>query len=210
MVGHGEPFGGDDPFPADMDPPELLLEATVRVLSAEGIQGLTLRKVAEKAEKNRGLVHYYFESKSHLLASLLDHILEGTRELMDLDSADDPTEQLWRALTFHAYGPGGEDSAGRHYYEALLQLQALAANDEEIRRRLTRNHRYLVEVVSDIIRKGIANGSFRQTDPEALAMFLLSAIDGARTVDLATDIDSARKLTLERLDEYLKQTLYVD
>lgn len=205
MVEDGQSSAGDDPFPEEMDPPELLLEATVRVLADEGLQGLTLRKVAERSGKNRGLVHYYFESKADLLASLLDHILAGTRGLIGIDNVDDPVEKLWTALRFHAYGPGGIDSAGRHYYLAILQLQALAAHDPTVRQQLTRNHRFVVELVAEILEEGIEHGRLPAVDPESTALFLVAAIEGARTVDLATDGDSARETMMGMLERWMAE-----
>jgi AcrR family transcriptional regulator len=197
----------DDPFPDNMEPPALLMEATVRVLAEEGVDGLTLRKVAEKAGKNRGLVHYYFDSKADLLASLLDHILTGTQKLIGIDESEPPIENLWVALRFHAYGPGGLDQAGRHYYLAILQLQALAAHNEDIRQQFTRNHRYMVDVVATLIQEGIADGTFHQVDPKETASFLLASIDGARNIDLALNRDTTRDTTLRALEEYISEIL---
>ena len=209
MIEDGDSTPNEDPFPDNMEPPELLMEATVRVLAEEGVQGLTLRKVAEKSGKNRGLVHYYFESKADLLASLFDHILDGTTELIGISEEDEPIEKLWTVLKFHAYGPGGLDEAGRHYYLAILQLQALAANDPAIRDRLTRNHQYVVDLVASILKEGIEEGVFRSVDPELTAMFFVTTIDGARNVDLSTDINSARETALACLGQWMSELVDV-
>jgi AcrR family transcriptional regulator len=52
------------------------MEATYYTRCENGCTGLSLRKVAEEAEKSRGLVHYHYDSKSDLLASLLDYLVE--------------------------------------------------------------------------------------------------------------------------------------
>lgn len=207
MADGGVSLPDEDPFPEDMEPPELLMEATVRVLAEEGYRGLTLRKVAEKSGKNRGLVHYYFESKSDLLRSLLDHIFDGTKRLIGIDEEDDPIDQLWTAVRFHAYGPGGVDEAGRHYYMAMLQLQALAAHDADIRRRFTRNRQYVTDLMVSIIEEGIEEGVFHPVDPGRTAVFLIATIDGARNADLALNVDSTRKITLSTLERFVTETL---
>ena len=207
MTDGGDSFPDEDPFPDDMEPPELIMEATVRVLAEEGYRGLTLRKVAEKAGKNRGLVHYYFDSKADLLRSLLDHILDGTRRLIGIDDEDDPVDQLWTALRFHAFGPGGVDEAGRHYYVAIFQLQALAVHDAEIRRRFSRNRRYTVELTASLVQEAINDGTFRPVDPEQTAVFLLAAIDGARNVDIALDEDTTREDVLATVDRFVAEML---
>lgn len=197
----------DDEFWEQFDTHELIMEATVWVLAEDGYRGLTLRKVAERAGKNRGLVHYYFDSKEDLLQSLLDHIFDGTKRLMGIDEADDPHEKLWTVLEFHAYGPGGVDEHGRHYYLAINQLQALAAHDSVLRERFTRTYTYLVELTAGIIQEGIEDGTYRPIDPEETAVFLLAAIDGARTQDLTLNVDTARETILETIARFESEIL---
>ncbi|WP_247002047.1 TetR/AcrR family transcriptional regulator [Halosolutus gelatinilyticus] len=202
------PDPGDE-FWDQFDTHEMIMEATVWVLAEEGYQGLTLRKVAERAGKNRGLVHYYFDSKDDLLRSLLDHVLEGTKRLMGIDDEDAPSEKLWTVLEFQAYGPGGVAEHGRHYHIAIHQLQALAVHDPKLRKRFTRNHTYLVDLTAEIIAEGIEDGTFRSIDPEKAAVFLLAAIDGARNQDLSLDTDSARDTTLETIAWFESELLGV-
>ena len=52
------------------------VEATCHTRCENECAGLSLRKVAEEAEKSRGLVHCHYDSKSDLLASLLDYLVE--------------------------------------------------------------------------------------------------------------------------------------
>ena len=197
----------DQPFPEEMDTQELLMEAAVRVLEEEGMSGLTLRNVAAKADKNRGLLHYYFESKHDLLVSLLDHILEGTERLIGIDETDKPTAQLSTALRFHAYGPGGLDEAGRHYYSAILQLQALAVNDPAIRERFARNHQFVVDLIAEIIEDGISEGDFREVNAHELAIYFATLTDGARHYDLATGGTEARQIALDQVDRIVDEQL---
>lgn len=199
-----------DPFWDDFSTHEMIMEATVWVLAEEGYRGLTLRKVAERAGKNRGLVHYYFDSKDDLLRSLLDHVFQGTKRLLAIDEDADPAEKLETALRFFAYGPGGIDEHGRHYYQAILQLQALSAHDEALRRRFTRNYRQTVDTTRAIVGEGVREGTFREVDPEAAAVSLVAAVDGARSADLTLDVETARETTLETIDRLVSEVLTVD
>ena len=201
------PDPGDEEFWDQFDTHEMIMEATVWVLSEEGFRGLTLRKVAERADKNRGLVHYYFDSKDDLLRSLLDHVFDGTKRLMGIDEADEPIDKLWTALRFFAYGPGGIDEHGRHYQKAIFQLQALAAHDPELRRRFTRNYRYNVDLIASIIEEGLEAGAFRPVDPETTAVFLVATVDGARNTELSLDVDTTRETALDVVERYISETL---
>jgi AcrR family transcriptional regulator len=196
-----------DPFWDEFETEEMIMEATVWVLAEEGYPGLTLRKVAERAGKNRGLVHYYFESKDDLLRSLLDHIHEGMQRLIGISEEDSPLEQLWTALNFFAYGPEGFDEHGWHYYLAISQLQALAAYDSELRKQFTRNHQYRIDLLAGIIKEGIRDETFHPADPEATAIFLIAAIEGAQNADLSLDVETARNTTLEIIDQFLQKNI---
>lgn len=179
------------------------MEATVWVLAEEASSGLTLRKVAERAGKNRGLIHYYFESKDDLLRSLLDHIFASYDRLMDVDEEAPPTDRLWTVLRFFAYGPGGVDEPDRHYHVAIFQLQLPAAHDPELRERFARNVRYTVGLTAS----NLEDGTFRAVDPAATAVFLVAAIGGARNAGLSLDADFVREPVMESIDRYVAEVL---
>lgn len=189
----------DDPYWDDVPTDKVLLEATVWVLAEQGHQGLTIRRVADRAGLNRGLIHYYFDSKHDLLLSLLDHILEGMETFLQLDNETPPVEQLWSVLEFLAFGPDGIEDKGRHYNEAIIQLHVLAPYDPEIRQRLTRNYQFTIDLLRSIVERGIDEGVFQPVDSEQLAVFLISTINGARHADLTLDIDTRRETVLQHL-----------
>lgn len=49
-----------------------ILEATLRVVSAAGVDGLTHRAIAQEAQLSPGLTTYYFESLEDILSSAID------------------------------------------------------------------------------------------------------------------------------------------
>ena len=112
-----------------------------------------------------------------------------------------------QVLRFVAYGPGGIDENGRHYYAAILQLQALVPHDSEIRQRFTRTDEYTMSVVEAILEDGIKHGAFRAVDPETTATALMAAIEGERNVDITLDIETAREATLSQIEQFVSNAL---
>lgn len=55
-----------------------ILEATIQVATAGGLEDLTVRRVAAVAGLSHGLVHFHFRTKQDLLSALLDHVLQAT------------------------------------------------------------------------------------------------------------------------------------
>jgi AcrR family transcriptional regulator len=110
---------------------EALLDAAERLLVEVGHSGITTRRVAEEAGVNHGLVHYYFGSVENLLVRALERFTERLIDRQrELYSADLPFIEKWRtAMRFLV----SEDVA---YEKAWLELQALAWNNEALRKRL--------------------------------------------------------------------------
>ena len=113
---------------------QALLDAAERLLLEVGAAGITTRRVAEAAEANHGLVHYYFGSVEQLLVRVLerftDRLIERQRQLY---AADMPFVEKWRtAMTYL--------EQDRPYQKIWFELQALAWNRPELRERLAHVH----------------------------------------------------------------------
>ena len=80
-----------------------LVQTSLEIATAEGIGAVTVRRVAEHAGVALGVVHYCFDDKDELLASLAERIVNdlinaGAEQLVDVAASDLPTA-LRRALT---------------------------------------------------------------------------------------------------------------
>lgn len=74
-----------------------ILAAATEVATTEGLEGLTVRRVAIAAGMSHGLVHFHFRSKTDLMSALLDRVLATTlpTELVE----PSPAPALARLLT---------------------------------------------------------------------------------------------------------------
>lgn len=80
-----------------------LVQTSLDIATAEGIGAVTVRRVAEDAGVALGVVHYCFDDKDELLASLAERIVNdlitaGAEQLVDVAAADLPSA-LRSALT---------------------------------------------------------------------------------------------------------------
>jgi len=110
---------------------EALMDAAERLLVDVGYAGITTRRLAEEAGVNHGLVHYYFGSNENLLLSMLERftgrLIARQRELY---ASDAPFAEKWRTAMHYL------TSDDVTYEKVWLELQALAWNHDELRRRL--------------------------------------------------------------------------
>lgn len=185
------------------------MEATYRTLASKGYEGLTMRAVADRADKSRGLLHYHFDDKEDLVHSLLDYLLDRMAGSMRDPELGNHVEELRHLLEWVAYGPDREQSGDDDYFLAIMALRARAPFDEEIQQRLARNYQRVVSECTDVIADGIEDGTFRPVDPAETAVFLITAVDGARNTDLTLDGTDARTVVLAAIDRYVLPALTV-
>ena len=105
---------------------EAFLDAAERLLVEFGYAGITTRRLAEEAQANHGLVHYYFGSMENLLVRVLERFTERVIERQRAMYATEiPFFEKWRtAMRFL--------SEDREYQKIWWELQALAWNRPEL------------------------------------------------------------------------------
>jgi AcrR family transcriptional regulator len=110
---------------------EALLDAAERLLVDVGHAGITTRRLAEEAGVNNGLVHYYFGSIENVLVRTLERFTERLVERQRaMYAADIPFIEKWRTAMRYLVE---EDI---RYEKVWLELQALAWNRPEMRKRI--------------------------------------------------------------------------
>jgi AcrR family transcriptional regulator len=110
---------------------EAFLDAAERLLIDVGHAGVTTRSLAQTAEANQGLVHYYFGSMENLLARVLERFTDRliARQRAMYAATDVPFADKWRTAMRYL-------DADRDYQKIWFELQALAWNRPELRERV--------------------------------------------------------------------------
>jgi AcrR family transcriptional regulator len=130
--------------PARVAAEEALLDAAERLLVDVGHAGITTRRLAEEADVNHGLVHYYFGSNENLLARVLERFTERLVERQRaLYASDEPFAEKWRTAMRYLV------SEDQTYQKIWLELQALAWNNPDLQARLVRVNEEWRAVLTD-------------------------------------------------------------
>ncbi|MDR0238401.1 TetR family transcriptional regulator [Acinetobacter sp.] len=72
----------------------MILEAAKRVALLDGLNGLTVRRIAAEAQVSTGQVHHHFESSSHLKAEVFIELMNQLDEVENLISTKNSFERL--------------------------------------------------------------------------------------------------------------------
>ena len=154
-----------------------LAAAVWRLASSDGLEAVTVRRVAEEAGWSTGAVVHYFADKEELLLLAFSTVADRVRTRL-AEAAEQTTEplDLVRAWLVEGLPIGRERQAEVRVWFAFLGL-ALTRPDFARAQRLT--YRAWRGRVADLLRDAQEHGDIRaDVDPSAAAAALVAVVDG--------------------------------
>ncbi len=154
-----------------------LAAAVWRLASSDGLEAVTVRRVAEEAGWSTGAVVHYFADKEEMLLLAFSTVADRVRTRL-AEAAEQTTEPLGlvRAWLVEGLPTGRERQAEVRVWFAFLGL-ALTRPDFARAQRLT--YRAWRGRVADLLRDAQEHGDIREdVDPSAAAAALVAVVDG--------------------------------
>jgi len=148
-----------------------LLRAGRQLYPAAGVQGLSVRSVAERAGVNLGMFHYHFRSKDAFVRALLTEMYNGMFGDLTLAAGDArPVEALRNALLVLA-------RFARDNRRALRRILLDALDDEPVAREfISTNMPRHVRVILGLVKAGQRSGGLRKLPPTQALAFAAGAV----------------------------------
>ena len=148
-----------------------LIEATWAVVASEGLDALTMRRVAEEAACTTGRITHYFEDRDELLVAALGraHEAAGERTLAAFASESDPRRRL-RAVLEQALPL---DATSTKEWKVWIAFWAVATTDARLAREDARRYREWNRLLGETL-----SGLVSAQRVDELARILIAAIDG--------------------------------
>ncbi|MER5914279.1 TetR family transcriptional regulator C-terminal domain-containing protein [Streptomyces sp. NPDC001982] len=151
-----------------------IIRAASGVALGEGLESITLRRIAEQLGVRPGLISHYFPSAEELVAEAFgDAAGAELDQLLPADPAEGtPVRRLARFLA----GASGED------YDAVSRLwinaRHLSRYRPALRDRVVEQESAWRGRLEGLVREGVAVGEFRTEDPSVTAVQILVVLDG--------------------------------
>ncbi|WP_281994769.1 TetR/AcrR family transcriptional regulator [Ruegeria faecimaris] len=83
---------------------EALIQATLSLIAEQGLQGATVRAIAERASVTQGLIRHYFSSKEDLITAAYDFHMRRLTDLTSAPADGDYSTARLRLATFVTTG----------------------------------------------------------------------------------------------------------
>ncbi len=151
-----------------------IVAAAAGVALTEGLECITLRRIAEELDVRPGLISHYFPAVEELVAEAYGSAVGS--ELDDLLPADRGgatcTRHLARFLA-RTSGPAYDDIS-----RLWLNARHLSRYRPALRQRVAVQEAAWRERLTDAVREGVERGEFRTPDPVLAAVHILVVLDG--------------------------------
>ena len=158
-----------------------IVDTAAAIALAEGLECITLRRIAEELAVRPGLISHYFPSAEELVAEAFGSAATGELDRLLPAGPHDgrPVERLARFL----------DHTSGETYDAISRLwlnaRHLSRYRPPLRARVARQEAAWRGRLEGLIQDGVAAGEFRTEDPLAVALQILVVLDGL-SVDVNT------------------------
>ncbi|GAA2970193.1 TetR family transcriptional regulator C-terminal domain-containing protein [Streptomyces enissocaesilis] len=166
--------------------PLQIVRETVRLIAERGFHGVRIADIAEACATSTAAVHYHFPGRDELLEAAVRWCMDEdsarrAARIADAGDTGDASDELRQLIELQT--PYTEQR--RWQWSVWLDLWAQAARSTAVGRLHVAYHRQWRATVADVLRRGIDQGVFRPTDPDAAALRLTALIHGLATQVLA-------------------------
>jgi AcrR family transcriptional regulator len=140
----------------------------------EGIDGASLRRIAEDAKTSIGMVYYYFPTKDDLFLAVVEEVYQVV--LSDLLVALEPTLPVPQRIE-RLYARVSTMSEDERLIVRLILREALisSARLDRIIERFQRGH---LPLIIRLVADGMADGTFDASVPPGLVLIAMLALGG--------------------------------
>jgi AcrR family transcriptional regulator len=136
-----------------------ILKSAVKVFARSNYRAARVADIAAEAGISEALLYKFFDSKQAIFLEVLQHMSE--RVLLAWQQEVDREEDALRAL--RSMGTTYYRRMMKHPEELRVQFQAISEiAEKEIAERLRRDHEGYVRFITEVIEKGIRQGSVRK------------------------------------------------
>ncbi len=169
-----------------------ILKHFYEVLMEEGIEKVSIGKVANHMGVHKSLLVHYFNTKDQMFVELIGMIVDQYSQTFrqKIKEIDDPERRLNEAIDIMFGAPFfGLPSTKPDDDETFYACYYLTYRNEAIRKRLQEMYIFIRNELTDIIKGAMEAGIIHMTDPVRAADLLLVLFEGSNTYGIIREND---------------------
>jgi AcrR family transcriptional regulator len=174
--------------PATSERRREVLRAVSDLIARHGIDGMSMRQVADAVGMSTGTINYHFKNKRGLIMAAMDHVYSAPQDWSRYENLGQ-LEQLRIRAGIFVLRSESRQRWGRFW----IEYAAHAGRDGELLESHKERHQRRRDVFAQTIADGQKTGEVRRDiDPVGAAETLLAVIDGVTTQQIAFGLSPER------------------
>ena len=153
-----------------------ILQSSMTLFGCQGYDATGVAGICAAARVSKGAFYHHFASKQAVFLILLEEWLKTVE--VDLAAALQEAPTVIEGLVGMAARTRGIFTAADGRLSIFLEFWAQARKDPEVWRRAIEPFRRYRQTFGEVVRRGIAEGSLREVDPELASLALVSLAVG--------------------------------
>jgi TetR/AcrR family transcriptional regulator, cholesterol catabolism regulator len=151
-----------------------ILDVFARLVAAEGYDTVSIREIAEAMGMSKGTILHHYGSKDRMLEELHNTYMQRRlREAHALvEALPNPREQLIGMVLLDLFAMHRNRDATIAFAREITRFQA-----DELMADVRRMRREYLEVMEDILARGMDEALFRREDPTMVALQILGMVN---------------------------------
>ena len=155
----------------------LILRAAREIMETQGLEALSIRKIAAMLQQTPGIIYHYFSSKEELMLAVVQEGYYNILRIIQQTMASEKTPAAQLRATLYGYICGMlEDPL---LYQVILQSKLPAVQKQTaILQENLRQHRKSIAMLCTCLEEGVTCGEFRVEQVELRAQSIWCCVYG--------------------------------
>ncbi|MCH8012417.1 MAG: TetR/AcrR family transcriptional regulator [Candidatus Marinimicrobia bacterium] len=153
-----------------------ILDAALKLVVEKGYSNCRMDDIVQTSNLSKGSIYWYYKSKKEVFLSLINYWVNNFGVTLNHIVEEDlsPSDQLKRLFEFflNIY------ENNPNVFIAELEFWSLSIRDEDFNKKIQKVYNEFLELIENIIQKGVEIGEFKNVEVKVAALSILVNIEG--------------------------------
>jgi AcrR family transcriptional regulator len=154
---------------------EQILDAALHVLVQNGYEQARMDDVVQSSNLSKGAIYWYYKSKKEMYLDLVNFWVMRYSVILNhiVEEEASPSRQLKDLFQFFI----DQYETDPQPFAALTEFWSMAQKDDEFNTKLQKVYTHFLELIEDIIQRGVQSGEFKKLDIRMTALSIMVNIE---------------------------------
>ena len=154
---------------------EQILDAALHVLVQNGYEQARMDDVVQSSNLSKGAIYWYYKSKKEMYLDLVNFWVKRYSVILNhiVEEEASPSCQLKDLFQFFI----DQYETDPQPFAALTEFWSMAQKDDEFNTKLQKVYTHFLELIEDIIQRGVQSGEFKKLDIRMTALSIMVNIE---------------------------------